>query len=97
MSSKGAKERKARKPARVGEVKESYLTALVETGLSQDLIEKARVELVKEKFLTPFRVAQRYGVKISTARRLLRILAEEGLLVLVAGNRRSRVYVARKG
>jgi small subunit ribosomal protein S25e len=97
VSSKGAKEKKARKPVKVEEVKESHLMAMVETGLPSDLINKARVELVKEKFLTPFRVAQRYGVKISTARRLLRILAEEGLLVLVAGNRRSRVYVARKG
>jgi hypothetical protein len=36
VSSKGAKERKARKPAKVEEVKESHSTWLmVETGLSQ--------------------------------------------------------------
>ncbi len=97
MSSKGVKEKKVKKPVKTEGVKESYVLALLETGLSQDLIEKAKVELVKEKFLTPFRVAQKYGIKISAARRLLRILADEGLLTLISGNRRTRVYVARKG
>jgi len=97
VSSKGAREKKVKKPVKVEEVKESHILALVETGLQRDLIEKARVELVKEKFLTPFRVAQKYGIKISTARRLLKILVEEGLLTLLTGNRRTRVYVARKG
>lgn len=97
MSSKGAKEKKARKPVKVEEVKESHLMAMVETGLPSDLIDKARVELAKEKFVTPFRVAQRYGVKVSTARRLLRILVEEGVLTLLSGNRRSRIYVPKQG
>jgi len=97
VSSKGAKEKKARKPVKVEEVKESHLMAMVETGLSSDLIDKARVELAKEKFVTLFRVAQRYGIKVSTARRLLRILVEEGVLTLLSGNRRSRIYVPKQG
>lgn len=97
MSSKGARERRARKPVKVEEVKESYVAAVVETGLPRDLIDKAKVELVKEKFVTPFRVAQRYGVKVSAAKRLLRILVDEGVLKPLSGNRRVRIYVPRQG
>jgi len=95
--SKESKARKARKPAKAEGVKPEYIQALLETGLTPDLIEKARGELVREKYVTPFKVAQRYGIKVSTARRLLRILAGEGLLSLVSGTRRTRIYVPRQG
>jgi len=95
--SKESKARKAKAPAKAEGVRPEYIQALLETGLTPDLIEKARRELVKEKYVTPFRVAQKYGIKVSTARRLLRILAGEGLLSLVSGTRRARIYVPRQG
>lgn len=97
MASKEPKGRKPRKVERAAEVKGAYVTALVEAGLAPDLIEKARRDVVKEKYLTPFRVAQKYSIKVSAARRLLKILADEGVITLYSGSRRTPIYVPKTG
>ncbi|MEM0366241.1 MAG: hypothetical protein QXO93_02675 [Acidilobaceae archaeon] len=94
MASKEGKTRKPKKVEKV-EVKPEYVNAQLEVNLLSDIIMKAKSELIKEKYLTPYRVAQKYGVKISTARRLLKILASEGLLRLVGGTRRVPIYVPK--
>ncbi|MFN4046328.1 MAG: hypothetical protein ACK4H7_03200 [Acidilobaceae archaeon] len=97
MASRESKGKKPKKVEKVAEVKGAYVDALVETGLAPDLIEKARREVVKEKYLTPFRVAQKYGIKVSTARRLLKILAGEGVITLHSSGRRAPIYVPKTG
>ncbi|MEM1872966.1 MAG: hypothetical protein QXS85_03975 [Acidilobaceae archaeon] len=66
---------------------------LVEAMLTPELLERASRELLKEPVVTPFRAAQKLGVKVSTARRLLARLAESGLLKPAGGTRRARLYV----
>jgi len=61
----------------------------------EELVEKARGDLRRESHLTPFTLAQRYDVTISVAKKILRILEEEGLIVRVGGTRRSPIYVPK--
>ena len=64
--------------------------------LTPSLIEQARRELGREKWITPYKVASRYGIKVSLAKKLLRTLEREGLIVLFSRNRRSPVYVPKE-
>lgn len=63
--------------------------------LPAGLLERARRELARGKFHTPYRVAQRYNVSISVARRILNILEKEGVLVRYSGTRRTPIYVPK--
>ncbi len=63
--------------------------------LPEGLLQKARRELSRGRYHTPYRVAQRYGVTISIAKRILRILEEEGVLVRYSGTRRTPIYLPR--
>ena len=67
-----------------------------DVSLPEELVERARRDVRREKYLTPFRVHQKYNVSLSTARKLLRRLEEEGVLVKFTANRRSPVYVPRE-
>ncbi|MCE4612127.1 MAG: 30S ribosomal protein S25e [Desulfurococcales archaeon] len=64
--------------------------------ITPSLMEQARRELVREKWITPYKVASRYGIKVSLAKKLLRTLEREGLIVLFSKNRRSPVYVPKE-
>lgn len=66
-----------------------------DVSLPEELVERAKRDLRREKYLTPFRVHQKYNVSLTTARKLLRRLEEEGLIVKFSSNRRSPVYVPR--
>ncbi len=59
------------------------------------LVERARKELVKTKYMTPFKLAQRYGINIGLARKILKMLEDEGILVKYSGTRRSPIYVPK--
>jgi len=69
--------------------------ARYDVSVPQELIMRARRDLLKEQYLTPFKVAQRYNVTISTARKILKMLEAEGELVLFTPNRRSPIYIPR--
>ncbi|MCS7107403.1 MAG: hypothetical protein NZ902_04800 [Acidilobaceae archaeon] len=86
--------KRAKKQEKV-ELKPEYVQAQLETNLSQEILVKAKAELPKEKYVTPFKVAQKYGIKISTAKRLLKILAGEEVLVRAGGNRRAPIFSPR--
>lgn len=60
------------------------------TQASLDAIFK---EISKASYITPYLLHSQYGLKISEAKRVLRALEEQGLLKLVSGNRRVRIYV----
>ena len=55
---------------------------------------KIQEELKAEKIITPYVLAQRAGVTISVAKKILEQLTNEGEIKLVAKNRRSAIYVA---
>ena len=83
---KGAEKKEAR-----GTVKQ----AAYDVGLPVEILEEVRKGLKRESYLTPFKVAQRYNVSLSTAKRVLRALEEEGLVVRSSGTRRSPVFVPK--
>ncbi|RLG80210.1 MAG: 30S ribosomal protein S25e [Thermoprotei archaeon] len=64
----------------------------------RELFEKLRRDVGKGalRALTPYSLAQEYGIKISTAKKLLREAARHGLLELYSGGRRTPIYLARK-
>ncbi len=64
-----------------------------DVSLPKELLERAKKDLRREKYLTPYRLSQKYNVTLSTARKIIRALEEEGLIVRFGGSRRTPVYV----
>jgi len=58
------------------------------SDITDDLIRKVSSELPSLGVVTPLLLAQRYGLKISTARRLAKALVERNLAELKFKNRR---------
>ncbi len=70
--------------------------ALYDVSVPPELLERAKKDARREKYLTPYTVSQKYNVTISTARKLLRMLEEEGVIVKFSSSRRSPVYVPKE-
>jgi small subunit ribosomal protein S25e len=79
-----------------GQARSLVQQAEYDVSLPQELLERARRDVKREKYLTPFKVHQKYNVSLSTARKLLKTLEEEGVLVKFTANRRSPVYVPKE-
>jgi len=89
----------AKKKAKGGPAKQARSAvkqAEYDVSLPDELLERARKEVRREKYLTPFKVHQKYNVSLSTARKLLRALEEEGVLIKFTANRRSPIYVPKE-
>ncbi|MEM3769811.1 MAG: hypothetical protein QXG76_01315 [Candidatus Bathyarchaeia archaeon] len=56
--------------------------------------EKILDELRKMRALTPYAVATRFNIRISTAKDFLEQLEEDGLVQLVSGNHNIKIYKA---
>ncbi len=67
--------------------------ARYDVSLPQELLDRARRDAERERYMTPYRVAQKYNVTISTARKILYALEEEGVLVRFTRNRRSPIFI----
>ncbi len=67
--------------------------ALYDVSVQQELLDKIAKDAKHQKFLTPYMVHERYGVSITTARKVLRMLAEQGVLKLYMPGRRTPIYV----
>jgi small subunit ribosomal protein S25e len=72
--------------------------ALTSPDLTGELLAKVEKEIARaeDPYVTPSTIAQKYGVKVSTAKKILRLLEEKGLVKLVSRTRRTRVYVVVK-
>ena len=70
--------------------------AMYNVSVPDALLSRAEKDLVREAYMTPYTVAQKYNVTISTARKLLKMLEEKGVLKLYSKSRRSPVYVPAK-
>ncbi len=89
----------AKKKAKVAAQKQARSAvkqAEYDVSLPEELVERARRDVRRERYLTPFKVHQKYNVSLSTARKLLRRLEEEGVLVKFTANRRSPIYVPKE-
>ncbi len=61
--------------------------------VTPELINRARREVSKARYMTPFRLSQALSINMSIARKLLKRLVAEGVLRAVAKNRRLIVAV----
>jgi small subunit ribosomal protein S25e len=57
--------------------------------------EKIVGELKKMRVLTPYTVASRFNIRISTAKDFLEQLEENGVIQLVSGNHNIKIYKAQ--
>lgn len=48
-----------------------------------------------ERYYTPYVLAQRYGLKISVAKKILRTAYKQGLIKLYSSGRRSPIYIPK--
>ncbi len=54
-------------------------------------------DVTREKFVTPYMIAEKYSMTISLAKQVLKRLENEGIVKLYAPNRRAPLYmVVRK-
>ncbi|MCE4613076.1 MAG: hypothetical protein F7C07_04525 [Desulfurococcales archaeon] len=67
--------------------------AELDPRITSEILDRAFKELPREKSLTPFKVATRLGIPISSAKRVLRLLESKGLVKLYSPNRRNPIYV----
>ncbi len=69
--------------------------ARADVMLPEDVLERAKRELARGRYHTPYRVAQRYGITISAAKKILEALVREGVLVRYSGTRRTPIYLPK--
>lgn len=63
---------------------------------SESLLKTIEKEVVNSPVVTPQSLAIKYGIRVSTARKLLREYLRRGLVIYVDGNSRLRIYRGAK-
>ncbi len=76
------------------EVKEEKVTR--ELIPPPDVEAEMRRYVERARVVTPQSLAIKFGIRVSTARKMLRRYAEEGLVFYVDGNSRLRIYSGAK-
>ncbi|MET1101731.1 MAG: 30S ribosomal protein S25e [Pyrodictiaceae archaeon] len=64
--------------------------------IPESLYKRILSEIRREKYITPYTLAEKYNMNISLARQLLRRLAEEGVVKVYSYSRRAPIYVPIK-
>jgi small subunit ribosomal protein S25e len=59
---------------------------------SESLLKTIEKEIVSSPVITPQSLAIKYGIRVSTAKKLLRDYHKKGLVVYVNGNSKLRIY-----
>ncbi len=69
--------------------------ALYEAHAPKELVDRVRRDIKRRQFdyLTPYLLSEKYTVTISTAKKILKELVEEGAIRLFSAGRRSPIYV----
>jgi small subunit ribosomal protein S25e len=62
----------------------------------EQLYRRIMREIRREKFITPYMLAEKYNMTISLARQVLRRLEREGVVELYSPNRRAPIYVVKR-
>jgi small subunit ribosomal protein S25e len=88
QSRAGSKEGEAKEEKKASEQKTGPRSVLV----TDDLMKTIKKEALKTGTITPYTIASKYNLKISTAKEILRGLAADNLVRKAASNRRTIVY-----
>lgn len=76
------------------EERKRYTMTLTSQGkLAEGSYDQIISEIRKMKYLTPYIIANRFGLKISRAKRVLRELESRGIIKIYDKNRRVPIYV----
>lgn len=68
--------------------------AEMDVSVPDELLKRAEKEIKQMEYVTPYILAQKLSVSISTAKKVLRILAQKGSVKQVVPGRRSPIYVS---
>jgi len=63
---------------------------------SESLLKAIEKEIVNIPVITPQSLAIKYGIRVSTAKRLLKEYHKKGLVVYISGNSKLRIYRGAK-
>lgn len=85
----------SRKRESIRDVKKSVGKAILDATIPQELIEKVEREVKNSKYVTPYLISEKFEVKISTAKKILRLLVEKGVIKLYSGGGRSPIYTSK--
>jgi len=91
MQMRKAEEEKKKKEKEKVAAKEKKLTGIFVPDVKEG---KILEELKKMRVLTPYAVATRFNIRISTAKDFLEQLEDDGLVQLVSGNHAIKIYKA---
>ena len=69
------------------ELKEKMVASVIPPPM-EEVLEFAKTQ----PYLTPYTVAEKFGIRISIAKQVLRGLAERGYVRLVCGDKRLKIY-----
>ena len=91
-----AKKREARRKGKQPQQASVIQKTTYEVTLPEDLYRRAKREVLNEKAITPFMLAQKLGVSISASKRILRRLESEGVVKLYSPGKRCPIYIPVK-
>jgi small subunit ribosomal protein S25e len=60
--------------------------------VTQEMLNEMKKALKRAKVVTPQSIAESYGIKVSVAKRILRELEKEGVVMYVNGNSKLKIY-----
>jgi small subunit ribosomal protein S25e len=90
-----ALEKRLKREAEKQKATQQKTTTIIEKG-PKDIIPPPKEELNKfissSKIITPYMVAEKFNIKLSIAKQILKDLVKEGVLSIVSGDNRIRIY-----
>lgn len=89
MQEEQEKKEKKKAPSKTG--KEVISRNVV---IDEETRKRVQDELKNENVITPYVLAQKAGISISVAKKILSQMAQEGAIKLAAKNKRTAVYIA---
>ncbi len=91
-------EKKARKTSKSKkeEKKKVEMTLNAQGELTQVSIDAIAKDVKKMKYVTPYLIASKFGIKISRAKKVLKTLEEQGIVAAYDLNHRVPIYVPVK-
>ncbi|MCE4608035.1 MAG: hypothetical protein F7B61_03640 [Caldisphaeraceae archaeon] len=63
--------------------------------ISRGLLARVKRDVERMSYITPYKASVSYGIPVSVARRLLKELEGEGLLMLYSKSKRNPIYVPK--
>lgn len=91
-----ALEKRLKREAEKQKAAQQKTTTIIEKG-PKDIIPPSKEELNKfissSKIITPYMIAEKFNIKLSIAKQILKDLVNEGILSIVGGDNRIRIYV----